>query len=61
MIPQRLGEYQKALFDDIRQTFQTIQNQDTSSPLRPQDLPPALRNQFIGRTGKFKVEVFPKE
>jgi uncharacterized membrane protein YdfJ with MMPL/SSD domain len=60
LIPQRLGKFQEALFDDIRQTFETIKNQDTTSPLQPGDLPPALRNQFIGRTGKFKVEVFPK-
>lgn len=59
-IPKRLQEFQQALFDDIRQTFETIQNQDTSSRLRPEDLPPTVHNQFIGRTGKFKVEVFPK-
>jgi hopanoid biosynthesis associated RND transporter like protein HpnN len=61
MIPQRLGKYQQALFDDIRQTFEIIKNQDTSSRLQPEDLPPALRNRFIGRTGKYKVEVFPKD
>jgi hypothetical protein len=60
LIPQRLGKFQQALFDDIRHTFETIKNQDTSSGLKPADLPPALRNQFIGRTGQYKVEVFPK-
>jgi hypothetical protein len=29
--------------------------------LEPQDLPPAIRNQFVGRTGKFMVQVFPKK
>jgi len=61
LIPQRLGKYQQALFDDIRQTFEIIKNQDTSSRLKPEDLPPALHNRFIGRTGKYKVEVFPKD
>jgi uncharacterized membrane protein YdfJ with MMPL/SSD domain len=60
-ISQHLGKYQQALFDDIRQTFDTIKDQDTSSRLGPQDLPPALRNRFVGRTGKFKVEVYPKD
>lgn len=60
LIPQRLGKFQQALFDDIRHTFETIKNQDTSSRLKPADLPPALHNQFIGRTGRYKVEVFPK-
>ena len=59
-IPQRLQKFQQALFDDIRQTFETIKNQDTSGGLKPEDLPPAAHNHFIGRTGKYKVEVFPK-
>jgi uncharacterized protein len=61
LIPQRLGKFQQALFDDIRQTFEIIKNQDTSSRLKPEDLPPALHNHFIGRTDKFKVEVYPKD
>jgi hypothetical protein len=60
LIPQRLGKFQQALFDDIHHTFETIKNQDTSSGLKPADLPPALHNHFIGRTGQYKVEVFPK-
>jgi hopanoid biosynthesis associated RND transporter like protein HpnN len=60
LIPQRLGKFQQALFDDIRHTFETIKNQDTSSGLKPADLPPALHNHFIGRTRQYKVEVFPK-
>jgi predicted RND superfamily exporter protein len=57
----RLRDYQVALFDDIRQTFETIQTQDTSGRLRPEDLPIALRSRFVGRTGKYMVQVFPKE
>jgi predicted RND superfamily exporter protein len=60
-IPVRLRDYQEALFDDIRQTFETIQTQDTSGRLRPEDLPPALRSRFVGRTGKYMVQVFPKD
>ncbi len=60
LIPQRLQKFQQALFDDIRQTFETIKNQDTSGRLKPEDLPPAAHNRFIGRTGKYKVDVFPK-
>jgi hypothetical protein len=59
-IPQRLQKFQEALFEDIRQTFETIKNQDTTSGLTPADLPPAAHNEFIGRTGKYKVEIFPK-
>ena len=58
-IPERLQDYQEALFEDIRQTFESIQRQDTGSRLRPQDLPPALRARFVGRTGKYMVRGFP--
>jgi len=60
-IPGRLKDYQEALFDDIRQTFETIQTQDVGSRLRPEDLPAALRAQFVGRTGKYMVQVFPRD
>ena len=60
-VPDRFRDYQEALFEDIRQTFQSIQSQDTSSPLKPGDLPPALHSQFVGRTGRFMVQVYPKD
>jgi uncharacterized protein len=58
-IPERLYHYQDALFDDIRDTFANLRNQ-IASPLRPEDLPPALKNRFIGVTGKLQIQVFPK-
>lgn len=57
----RLQDYQEALFNDIRETFEAIQTQDTSSRLRPEDLPIALRSRFVGRTGKYMVQVFPRD
>jgi hopanoid biosynthesis associated RND transporter like protein HpnN len=56
----RLGEFQRALFGDIRATFQTLQNQDDRAPMRVEDLPPALRHRFVGVTGKYLLQVFPK-
>ncbi len=57
----QLGEYQQALFDDLRVTFQTLQKQDDRAPLRIEDLPPALRDRFVGVTGKFLLQVYPKK
>ncbi len=57
----RLASFQKALFNDLRQTFATLANQDDSSGLRVEDLPNALRHRFIGRTGKYLLQVYPKE
>jgi len=56
----KLVEFQRALFSDIRQTFQTLQNQDDRAPLRVGDLPAALRNRFVGVTGKFLLQVYPR-
>jgi hypothetical protein len=58
---QQLTMYQQALFNDLRETFEALKNQDDSSRLREEDLPPALRNMFIGKTGKFLLQVYPKK
>ena len=57
----KLGQYQEALFDDLHTTFQTLQNQDDSAPLKIADLPPALRDRFVGVDGKFLLQVYPKK
>jgi hopanoid biosynthesis associated RND transporter like protein HpnN len=55
----KLGQFQRALFGDVRGTFQLLQGQDDSSPPRVEDLPPALRERFVGVTGKFLLQVYP--
>ena len=57
---QKLAEFQQAFFNNVRGAFDSLKNQDISSPLRPEDLPAALRDQFVGKTGKFLLQVFPK-
>ncbi len=56
----RLRSYQQALFADFRETFTALQQQDDRERLRIEDLPPALRDRFIGVTGKFLVQVYPR-
>jgi len=55
-----LADFQQALFNDVRETFGSLQHQDISAPLQVEDLPAALRDQFVGKTGKFLLQVFPK-
>ena len=57
----KLAEFQQALFDDVRETFESLQHQNDTAPLRVDDLPAALRDQFMGVTGKFLLQVFPKD
>ena len=56
----KLGAYQLALFNDLRDTFDILRTQDDSSGLHVEDLPMSLRNRFIGRTGKQLIQVYPK-
>ncbi|MDB6027478.1 MAG: putative exporter of the superfamily [Verrucomicrobiales bacterium] len=60
-VRERLSKYQQALFDDIRDTFSALRQQDDSSPMTADDLPQALRNRFIGVTGKYLLQVYPKK
>jgi uncharacterized protein len=57
----RLAEFQQALFQDVHDTFQSLQTQDDSGPLQVQDLPQALRDRFIGVSGKYLLMVNPKK
>ena len=57
----KVAEFQQALFNDVSETFAAIRNQDDRERLRIEDLPPALRNRFIGVTGKYLLQVYPKE
>jgi hopanoid biosynthesis associated RND transporter like protein HpnN len=58
---EKLAEFQQALFNDVSETFQTLQNQDDSAPLRAQDLPETLRDRFVGANGKYLLQVYPKD
>lgn len=61
IVATKLGNYQYALFADLRETFQALQNQDNLAGLRVEDLPPNLRDRFVGVTGKQLLQVYPKE
>ncbi|MDR3457353.1 MAG: MMPL family transporter [Verrucomicrobiae bacterium] len=58
---EKLGAFQRALFNDISDTFSQLQQQDNSTPLQAGNLPATLRNRFVGVHGKFLLQVYPKE
>ena len=57
----KLAQFQRALFADLIETFQVLQHQDDRAPLRVGDLPPALRDRFVGVTGKLLLQVYPRD
>ena len=58
---QKLGQYQQALFDDLRQTFDALRQQDDRAALHIEDLPVALRERFVGVHGTFLLQIYPKK
>jgi hypothetical protein len=56
----KLAAFQQALFNDVRNTFVALRNQDDRERLRVEDLPDALRNRFVGLKGKYALQVYPK-
>lgn len=56
---QQTAFYQQALLDDLQDTFTTLASQQASA-LQAEDLPAPLRNRFIGVTGKYLLQVYPK-
>ena len=57
----KLAAFQAALIEDVQETFSAIRDQDNRAALRAEDLPPALRNRFVGVTGKYMLQVYPKK
>jgi predicted RND superfamily exporter protein len=57
----KLAQFQQALFVDVGETFHALQTQDCNAPLGVNDLPQALRDRFIGVTGKLLIMVYPKK
>jgi len=57
----KLGAFQRALFNDVRDTFEAMKHQESDEPLRVKDLPQALRDRFVGVTGKYLLMVYPKK
>lgn len=56
---EKLHAFEHAFFEDLRSTFETLKHQDNSAPLRVEDLPSPIRNRFVGKSGKFLLQVYP--
>jgi hopanoid biosynthesis associated RND transporter like protein HpnN len=58
---EKLADFQHALFTDVHRTFKAIQDQDVSGPMQVEDLPEPLRQRFVGISGKFLIQIYPKK
>ncbi|MDA7916342.1 MMPL family transporter [Verrucomicrobia bacterium] len=60
-VVKKLTTYQQSFFDDLQSTFQAIRGQDATEGLKVEDIPDAIRNRLVGKTGKILLQVYPAE
>jgi uncharacterized protein len=58
-VAAKISDFQEALLTDIRETFESLKHQDAGTVLGIADLPPSLRNRFVGVSGKHLLQVYP--
>lgn len=60
-VAARLASYQQALLNDVHHMLALLQKQSTQPTVSEQDLPPEIRERFVGVTGKYLLQVYPKK
>jgi uncharacterized protein len=58
---QALSTFQQALRDDLADKLAILQRNLEAQPVTIQDLPHELQSRYVGKTGKFRLFVFPAE
>jgi uncharacterized protein len=56
----RLRAYESRLVEDFRGKLDSLRGALDVSPVEISDLPEELRERFVGRSGRYLIEVFPK-
>ncbi len=54
-----LNQYQKTLFNDFGKKLQSFRNALNPVQIKIEDIPKNLKERFMGKTGKFILQVFP--
>ena len=57
---QTLADFQQAFFNNVRSAFNSLKSEDINGTLRVDSLPPSARDQFVGQSGEYLLQVFPK-
>jgi hypothetical protein len=56
-----LSRFQAELFHDLADTIDALKRAPESEPVTIADLPPELRARYIGKTGQYRLFVYPTE
>jgi hopanoid biosynthesis associated RND transporter like protein HpnN len=60
-VAARLTDFQDHLFRELRETVEILRRQDDRGRLQWEDVPPFLRDRFRSATGRYRLEVHPRE
>jgi hopanoid biosynthesis associated RND transporter like protein HpnN len=60
-VRESLSRLQAELFQDLAATLATLKRQPDSQPLTITGLPPELRDRYVGKTGHYRLFVYPAE
>jgi hopanoid biosynthesis associated RND transporter like protein HpnN len=58
---KRLNRYQVDVFGSMQKGLAWLKMQQTDRGIVTEDIPESLRDRFIGKTGKYLLQVYPKE
>jgi hopanoid biosynthesis associated RND transporter like protein HpnN len=58
---EALALFQAELLRDLAETLSTLKRQPDSEPATIEDLPPELRARYVGKTGHYRLFVYPAE
>lgn len=56
-----LKDFQGGMFAELPQRIGILRQSLAASPVQPADVPPQLMQRFVGKTGKYLLQVAPKE
>jgi predicted RND superfamily exporter protein len=57
----RLSDFERRLKGDLAEDLRRLRDVATPVPITLDDLPPALRERYVGRSGKWLLRVFAKD
>jgi hypothetical protein len=58
---EALSRFQAELFRDLAEMLHILKQQPDSEPVSIEDLPPELRARYVGRTGQYRLFIYPAE
>jgi hopanoid biosynthesis associated RND transporter like protein HpnN len=58
---EALARFQSELFRDLAETLRTLKQQPDGEPVSIEDLPPEIRARYVGRSGQYRLFVYPAE